>query len=1260
ATLSELNTSLDIVCLITQSLSKSHELAVQTCKNEVPSPDTLIDGKYTHADYIFAHLDFLQFLLKEGDIYLAWPRCKEIWDTLVNNPKASLSDKEVVESLEPLGLEFIWEIVLECLDQQLADDAISLLLDMAYMNLSSRLKRDPPQIHQKFISQCYAKLEKSLLHMNQSTVSNALSNAAKTLSAMAVSEISSLSPASKRSCLQHIFRILILVERYISTVEEQFSSPRVLLPHAACFFGKPVTIYVFFDGNNNDVSLQCHSNEQMRSVYSKIAQSGSHTVDQLQQISFERLTQSSSIQTSPSSSNQVDRHHVVHVSGTEHENKLLHQLCNFSNIKATVKVSSSCAQLKEVSSSSNWNELPDTSCYADNQEDSSTSSSVVTANTNSQTASSSSCPSPSGSVLTPSAGVETPSPGESKLKEEKKLPGVVMAGLGKNVFNMLYQLSLLEDPKILDTVRRILYLIPTDPTIADKMDSICSSGSAGSVANSLSNFGGKTSQSNSPAKKEKNTNQAKKKETNLNVLKSLLEFEGSEITPFRLLYNVEVLSSKLIPVEGTMQFDSHFSDEFLSCGGLSILISLLHRESLPHDMDYEVRQSIYLIVLQLLRYMLCDKENNSKSEDQDTPMSYHQYPQPPKRSAFDAYTLKKESLRHKGASLEVFYHQRNMMSSSSSNLATKYLQNMPPEEWLEMVSSIMRVAWASAAGKLFLCSTGMASLDPSLNSPDSYKSSRENSTGSAHSSGSESERTFQGGICMQQSSLLPTDALIAIEALPLLITSLSLRADFIEKWYNLPSVKEFIIELLIGCSSWNVREKACQQFIRLTTVKTTNSPQPSQFLTQILHKARLPLWVSSTSARGATLKFVSQCSQYFDLISHLLSSLTQNSQDILNINASQMIEDEIVWMLNFTSTREATRERPESGIALLRNAENLLVAGHLKLISSLLSCENIDKMKCGEALIPLLIYEYLFPSSKLVLGPASNSFETLNKCSAKCTGIESRMTAYMLLAQVAVTSPNNFKTLSKNLTSLHHQLDRDSIKEFERCPVVEGRCPSGFVGLKNGGATCYMNSVLQQLFLVPGIQEDILSVNSDEECDDSLFFQLQNLFGHLLESQLQYYTPEKFWSCVSMGGQPINIREQQDAFEFYSRLSEQIDDYLKGRNLESVFSRRFEGLYSIQRICQDCPHRYEREEPFLALNLTVTKCSDLHDSLDQLVKGELLEGDNAYYCEKCSKKRTAVIRTCIKTLPQVLVIQLKRFGYDWEASRALKFDDYYK
>ena len=32
----------------------------------------------------------------------------------------------------------------------------------------------------------------------------------------------------------------------------------------------------------------------------------------------------------------------------------------------------------------------------------------------------------------------------------------------------------------------------------------------------------------------------------------------------------------------------------------------------------------------------------------------------------------------------------------------------------------------------------------------------------------------------------------------------------------------------------------------------------------------------------------------------------------------------------------------------------------------------------------------------------------------------------------------------------------------------------------------------------------------------------------------------------------------------------------------------------------------------------------------------------------------------IKSLPPLLCIHLKRFGYDWEANRALKFDDYFK
>ena len=61
-----------------------------------------------------------------------------------------------------------------------------------------------------------------------------------------------------------------------------------------------------------------------------------------------------------------------------------------------------------------------------------------------------------------------------------------------------------------------------------------------------------------------------------------------------------------------------------------------------------------------------------------------------------------------------------------------------------------------------------------------------------------------------------------------------------------------------------------------------------------------------------------------------------------------MLEDEKNWLYNFTATPEPTRERPESGVASLRQADNVLLAGHLTLINALLSCEGVNKHECGE------------------------------------------------------------------------------------------------------------------------------------------------------------------------------------------------------------------------------------------------------------------------------------------------------------------------
>lgn len=53
------------------------------------------------------------------------------------------------------------------------------------------------------------------------------------------------------------------------------------------------------------------------------------------------------------------------------------------------------------------------------------------------------------------------------------------------------------------------------------------------------------------------------------------------------------------------------------------------------------------------------------------------------------------------------------------------------------------------------------------------------------------------------------------------------------------------------------------------------------------------------------------------------------------------------------------------------------------------------------------------------------------------------------------------------------------------------------------------------------------------------------MFGHLQESRLQYFIPDIFWKKFKLWGQPVNVREQQDAFDFFCNLTDQVDEQLK-------------------------------------------------------------------------------------------------------------------
>lgn len=159
---------------------------------------------------------------------------------------------------------------------------------------------------------------------------------------------------------------------------------------------------------------------------------------------------------------------------------------------------------------------------------------------------------------------------------------------------------------------------------------------------------------------------------------------------------------------------------------------------------------------------------------------------------------------------------------------------------------------------------------------------------------------------------------------------------------------------------------------------------------------------------------------------------------------------------------------------------------------------------------------------------------------------------------------------------------------------------------------------------------------------------LKKIFGHYI--YIYFY----------ITGEPVNLREQQDAVEFFMSLIESLDEALKTLGHEQIMSKILGGSYSDQKICKGCPHRYSKEEPFSVISVDIRNHSSLPDSMEQYVKGELLEGADAYHCEKCAKKVVTVKRLCVKKLPPILGIQLKRFEYDFERVCAIKFNDYFE
>nr|XP_051683860.1 probable ubiquitin carboxyl-terminal hydrolase FAF-X [Oryctolagus cuniculus] len=785
-------------------------------------------------------------------------------------------------------------------------------------------------------------------------------------------------------------------------------------------------------------------------------------------------------------------------------------------------------------------------------------------------------------------------------------------------------------PPLRDGARLLMKIMPPDNTTVDKLREIC-------------------------------LNHAKVEESNLDLSLESLFFGPSAS---QVLYLTEVVYVLLMPADTSLaDSSSDFQFHFLKSGGLSIVLSMLIKNNFLPNADTETRRSAYFNALKIAKLLLTAIGYGHVRAVAEACQSVLDGTDPVKPinqvTHGQAVVLQSALQIIPNPSSECMLRNVSIrLAQQISDEASRYMPDIC------VIRAIQKIIWAAGCGALEL----------------------------VFSPNEEITKIYQMN---PNSSCEPKieDEQVCCEALEVMTLCFALIPTALDTFSKEKAWKTFIIDLLLHCSNKTVRQLAQEQFFLMCT-RCCMGHRPLLFFITLL----FTVLGSTARERGK------HSGEYFTLLRHLLNYAYNSNINVPN--AEVLLNNEIDWLKRIKDDVKNTGET---------DIEEPILEGHLGVTKELIAFQTPEKkyhIGCengGANLIKELIDDFIFPASKVYLQYVRNGEMPAEQAIPVCSSPATISAGFELLVALAVGCVKNLKEIVDCLTEMYYigtaMTTFEALTEWEYLPPVGPRPPEGFVGLKNAGATCYMNSVIQQLYMIPSIRNSILAIEgTGSDTDDNIYGEekqdieinvdlrddvfgyphqfedkpaltktedrkeynigvlrhLQVVFGHLAASRLQYYVPRGFWKQFRLWGEPVNLREQHDALEFFNSLVDSLDEALKALGHPATLSKVLGGSFADQKICQGCPHRYECEESFTTLNVDIRNHQNLLDSLEHYIKGDLLEGANAYRCEKCDKKVDTVKRLLIKKLPAVLAIQLKRFDYDWERECAIKFNDYFE